>query len=503
MTARPRAAQTSANVVRNVLYGSLTWVLPVFLSLLATPLLIESLSIETYGVYVLILGLISYSFSFGLGRAAVKYIAEYLISGKTGEIRNIFSATMILSVAVGMIGLLLIFVLANWLVKDLLRIEESLQESATTGIRIAGAVIFISGIAQAFWSVLQGAQRFDIYSKLFNANSVLLLSGNLLLAYFGFGLATLLWWNLASLTLMTVISGSAAMRTVPGIGFGLTDGVSALPRIMGFTTGIVGYQLLGNALLLIERGWITRTFGSSELSYYVVAMSLGLYILGFSNSLALVIAPLTSETQADKERLRSVYLRSTKFIVMIVGFLVMALITGRHVFLSLWIGPDFADRASDLMAVHLISFGLFSIVVVSWQMREGLGFPSHNLWITAVYFALTLGLMYLFTIYWETLGVAMARLVGCMFMAAFIFQFERWLFGKVAIRYWAGLLLAVAGATAAAGAANIYLLSLFPRNWLTMLFAVAISGGIYGTALVLFRAIDDEERRFALAIFKR
>src|SRR3954452_12319462 len=101
---QPNQKQTSKSIIRNVIYGSLTWLLPVSMSLVATPVLIRSLGNSEYGIYALILGVISYSFTFNFGRAITKFVAEYKASGDADKIRDVVSATVFLNVAVGAIG---------------------------------------------------------------------------------------------------------------------------------------------------------------------------------------------------------------------------------------------------------------------------------------------------------------------------------------------------------------------------------------------------------------
>ncbi|HMS11108.1 MAG TPA: hypothetical protein PKE66_16590, partial [Pyrinomonadaceae bacterium] len=64
--------QTGTNVIRNISFGALTWVGPMALSLIATPYIVGALGLAGYGIYALVLGIISYSFNFGVGRAATK-----------------------------------------------------------------------------------------------------------------------------------------------------------------------------------------------------------------------------------------------------------------------------------------------------------------------------------------------------------------------------------------------------------------------------------------------
>ena len=133
---------------------------------------------------MLVVGLISYSFNFGIGRAVIRYVSAYRSSDEKGMIRGLFSATLIIAVTIGSFGTISILLLADVLVSDILNIDPRLASEAALAIRIAAIIIFFSTINQVFWSVLQGAHRFDIYSKLFNANSFLTLGGTLILALF-------------------------------------------------------------------------------------------------------------------------------------------------------------------------------------------------------------------------------------------------------------------------------------------------------------------------------
>ncbi len=74
---------TSKSIFRNVLYGLSTWILPLVLSFISTPIILKALGNEDYGIYALVLGLIAYSFNLSFGRAITKYISEYRANGRT------------------------------------------------------------------------------------------------------------------------------------------------------------------------------------------------------------------------------------------------------------------------------------------------------------------------------------------------------------------------------------------------------------------------------------
>lgn len=487
--------QNARTIARNVAYAALTWILPVLLSLIATPIIVRSLGVDNYGIYALVLGLISYSFSFGIGRAATKYVAEYRASGASENIRRLISATLLLSVGIGLLGLIVLSLLADWLVSDVLLIDVASKQTSINAIYIAGAVIFVASLNQVFASVLQGIHRFDLYSKLFNANSFALLSGNLILAYLGFGLTTLLTWNLITLAMSTIAFAVAAMRTVQEISLNpLSASRDSIHTVFRYSVGIIGYQVLANGLLLFERGWITRTLGTDSLTYYAVAMSIGVYIHGFASSLLMTVAPLTSETHRDNARLLALYEHTTKLIAAIVLLLATVAAFGHREFLALWLGDDFAVRSGLLLVIHVVTFALNAILGVSWLMREGLGVPKHNVYIFSVCFLVSISLMIVLVDPFGLLGVAIARFVGFTVIFASAFQFEYWLFGRVQTRTWLRNGSIFVAAISAAGAVELVVLRFLPLTWVSFAAAAIAAGSVYCLVLWALNLATSDEK---------
>ncbi|MBK9165597.1 MAG: oligosaccharide flippase family protein [Acidobacteria bacterium] len=485
--------QTGNNVIRSISFGALTWVGPMLLSLIATPFIVRALGLEGYGIYALVLGIISYSFNFGVGRAAAKYVAEYQATEDRQKIGPIVSSSLIVSIALGAAAVLLIGFLAPWLVVSVLGIEARFQDGAINALYIAAGIIVVTLINQLFGSVLQGLHRFDLYSKLFNLTNFAVVLGNLTLAVAGYGLEALLAWNLGVLMISVVVHAVSAKRLLADINLFSGFDRESLRKVFLYTGGVVGYQLLGNVLLLFERGYITRVLGSDQLTYYVVAMAIGLYLHGFSTSLLLAIAPVASEQNQDLGRLKKLYDRSTKLIGVIVVFVTAVLLVSGGSFLTLWMGQQFADEATAILKIHTITFSLLSIAGVAWFMREGLGVPKHNLYVSAICFVVTLSLMLLTTKY-GNVGMALSRLAGFSVMFFSIFTFERWLFGKFDGMFWLRNSFRLLVAAILAATLLFFSLQTFSLAWPAYIVAVACSGLLYCGILWVLGYLDQSEK---------
>ncbi len=495
--------QTSKSVVRNVIYGSLTWILPLGLSFIATPIIVRSLGNNDYGIYALILGFISYSFTFNFGRAITKYIAEYRVSSESDKIRDVISASFFLNIVIGLIGVLVMCLLAGWLVRVVFKIAPDAQDKTVTAIYIASGIIFLWMLSQVFTSVLQGIQRFDVYSKIFTANSFVLISGNLALAYFDFGLLALLSWNIVVLAIFLVVFGLAAKNLLPefGISFGFRR--ETLRLVVRYSSAIVAYQLLANVLLLFERGWITQRLGSESLTYYVVPMSLGLYLHGFIASLVQVVFPLASELKNYPEKLLRLYTKATKVICMLVVFVTLSAAVQSKTFLQLWMGETFAEQSSILLMVHITCFGLISIMSIVWQMTEGLGFPQFNAVVTGICTCLGVALMVILTNDLGNLGVAVARLTAFTTIFFSIFFVEKKFFGTVQTKFWFSLAGNLSLATVAATLVEYVITAFLPFSWPTLLLAVLLGGIAYCFVLWLLGFVAEDDKQLIQGILRR
>ena len=136
--------ETSRSIARNVLYGFSTFVLPLGLSFVATPLLITNLGLQNYGIYMLILGVVGFSFIFSFSRAITKYIAEYRTNGENEKIPQLISVAFLLNLVIGLICILFVCLSAKWLVSDVLKIDVEMQGIAVNALYIASIIIFLA-----------------------------------------------------------------------------------------------------------------------------------------------------------------------------------------------------------------------------------------------------------------------------------------------------------------------------------------------------------------------
>lgn len=480
-------------LIHSALFSSLSWFLPITLTFIATPIVMKGLGNEQYGLYNLILSFVSYSFSFGVGRAVTKYVAEYRSSGKNEEISEIITASFWFSIVLSLIGGLIIVIFSKPIVADILQINPELQDLAIKSLYIACTTIAFLMIGQVFQAVLQGIHRFDRISLLITISGFLLNIGNIILVFSGFSFFALVLWNLFLTALNSFFYYFLARKYLPETKIGFRIGKKTARLVLSYGSGVIGYQIFSNALLIFEKSWITRNLGAENLTFYVVPMTLVLYMHAFISSIVLVIFPVMNELQNQREQLLQLYQRATKIVISTVVFIVLTLICSSKVLLTLWISSEFAEKSATLMIVLTLSFSVFSITCIIWQMAESFGHPRFNTLISMIWFAVSVPLMVWLIFPAGLFGTAIGRLIGHFITIPFIFYGEKRFLGEIQWRFWGNLIFVLGMAAGVAVLVESLMFYFFEANWL-----ILITGGFfgaigYGLTLLVLKLFTNEE----------
>ena len=486
------------SLIKNVMFGFLSWFLPLGLSFAATPLIVRGLGVEQYGVYALVLGFISYSFTFNIARSIIKYVSEFQVTKDTKKISEIISTTFWLNLLVGGIGMIILVAFSKWFVINLLKIEDKLQDEAINALYLASVIILAGTTAQVFSSVIQAIHRFDIYSFITVVNTSVLTVGNIVLVWYNQKIEMLLVWTLFMTFLGSLIFFFFSRRLLPN--FNLTFGFSGkiLSLVLKYSFAVIITQTLGNIMVLFERSWITSKLGSEAVTYYVIPLNLGIYVHAFVSSITLVLLPLSSEVEAlgDKEKLLIIYTKATKIVLVLASFLCLTLINGRNLILQLWVGVDFSEKSSGTLITHAFTFSLLAISIISFQVIEGIGLPRVSAAIVFGWFVFSIPLMIFLTPDYGIVGVGSARLIGALILIPAIFYIEKQAFGKILWKFWQSNLLKISASCFTATIVQYCIFHNFTGTWINLICATIFSGLLFGFVLLISGFFSSAEKEW-------
>lgn len=478
----------------NAFFSSLSWVFPLILGFIATPIIVKGLGYEDYGIYSLVLGFISYSFTFGIGRAVTKYVSEFIAEGKTEEVNDIISITFWFSIILGVLATILIVFGVEFIVKDILQINAEKHDQAIIALYLACATISLLMIGQVFQSVIQALHRFDRISLLMNINGLFLILGNIVLVKLNYGLNYLLFWNLFGTIVNTLVFFVNVKSLFKDFRLKFKFSDKNIKLVLYYSLGIIGYQIFGNLLLVFERSWITRKLGAESLTLYVVPMTLALYYQGFMNNILLVTFPVFSEIKNQREKLLLLYQKATKLVLAVSVFVILTAFCASKSVLTVWLNSEFSIQSYQLMNIHFASFGTLVIFTVIWQVAEGFGKPKFNALISFIWFAVAIPLMIFSVNDWGNLGIAISRLSGILLTIPFIFIGEKIFLGKIFWNFWGRISLILLIALIPVFLIEQYLFNQLKIGWITLILGSLSGGIVYLIALWLLNFVTTEEK---------
>lgn len=488
---------------RNSIFGVLSWLLPIVPTMIATPIVIKRLGDEQYGVLAAVLSFIAYFFTTAIGKVAAKYVAEYRATGQNEKISPMISATIIFGVSTTLVVSLIAFIFARPIVVDALRIPEQMQDQAVTGIYIACATILSIFMAQVFQFALQGIHRFDWYLLLANLTSVSFSLGSIAIVLLGYGWIALLAWNLVTWSIVGVVSFFAARHLIPECRLTLKIPSEIWRSVRQYALGIVGYQLFGTLLLFFERVWILRNFGGEAMAYYVIPMTLALYLHLFTASLVLAMFPVVNELLDEPEKLKELYQKATKLVLTLLVFAVLSVVVCGKVFLTAWLGERYADECYVMLVIQTVTFAILALNTIAWQVAEGFKAAALNAYGTIFWMFAGVIAMIAMSQSWQINGVAAGRLAGVLIFIPLIFYIEKRFLGGIFMKFWGATVIRILIAAIPAVGAELFLAKTLQPSWFTFFGSVAAGGIAYVGALFLTGFIDDGEKKMARDLFAK
>ncbi|HEX6278389.1 MAG TPA: oligosaccharide flippase family protein [Pyrinomonadaceae bacterium] len=490
-------------LILNSAFSLLSWLAPVVLGLLVTPIIISRLGNESYGVYLVLIGFISYSFAFNVGRTVAKYVAEFRATDECWKVKEAISSAFWLNLGIGLFGAAVIALMARWLVSDVLQISPELRKVAESALILGGFSIPATLIAQVFQNVLQGLHRFGKISLVSNVNWLLLNAGNVVLVVNGYGVAALFGWNLATAITTAIVSFILVRHFdetyVPGVSISRR----MFSSIASYGLGIFLYQLFGVILVLFERGWLIRNFGAAESAFYLLPMTLALYMNGLIGSLSLAAFPVVNELLADRARLVALYQKATKVMFAVTALSVATAICCGRLFLMLWVGDDYAANAYTNLIFHFLTFGVIALMIIIWQINEAHHAVRINAIQTFIWGAVAIPLMVVTARIWLAEGVAASRLIGVLVTIPMLFYCERRFLGGVFWGFWTALVVKVSSAVLALAVVERSMLAWLEPSWLSLVFAAATGTAAFALVALMTGLVTADEKEILFRLVRR
>ncbi len=493
MTAAPPDAPRDRQLLGGVVWNLLGRGLPLAVALVLTPILVNQLGVERWGLFTLALAMFGVFgvFDFGVGQALTRALAERMGQGRMADAPQLVAAALVALFGFSCLGAALLFGGIPLLVERVLNVPPALQPQAIAGMRVLVAAAPLVVLNAALWGVLAAWHKFRA------ANLVSMPVA--IFYYLGPVLVLLVWDDLAGVMLALV-----ACRFANTVSYALL----VRPLLPGFSLRRLQLRLvvpllklggwmtfsgtLSQVLLYADRFLIGALLSLAAVAYYSTPLDLVLRMWILPVAVAQTLLPaLAASFATDPVRAAAVLRRGALLILALVFPACLVLVGGAELLLRLWLGAGFAEGGGAVL--RILGCGiLFSCVGFAPNaLLDAIGRPDLTarlgLGLAAVFLPLSAAALWLgFGIEGAALAWALRAACECgakLWLAARCYPAS----APATRRLLPPLLVAAAGLAMVAPLAGMPLATL------------GLGGlALVGFALVLWRAIAPEERAEAL-----
>lgn len=425
-------------VVRNTAFNAAGRLWEAITNLFLTAYVVPRVGLAAWGLWALIGVFTSYVslLDFGLGSGFSKYIAEHAARGERERLSAVVSTGFYFYLVLGVVLVAIGWPCVDYLIAGVAALldwlnpvrAQTLSDSTTAGdVRFllrGGLVLFAaSNCIAAFTAVQTGLQRMGITNIVSFAASLVKVVATVGFVATGYGVRGLLFANLVVFAFFGVSCIVIAFRLIPGL---------------RLTPASVRRDTLG---LLFSYGWRTQvsklsnllTFQTDKVLIGVVYKQfglIGLYRIGeeLANKMrqapALMLSaviPAASQLDAhgDAERLRLLYLRSSKYVSVVSLPMVAFLVATAGPVVRAWIGPV-PDLNVAVWVTRIITVGYLANIIPGAGVSIALGMGRPEVQMKAGIIAMVSNLVFTISLvltigfYGVPLGTAISMVLSCI-----------------------------------------------------------------------------------------
>lgn len=319
-------------IARNTLFNGLGRVWEAIVSLVLVAYIVSQLGIENYGLWGVVAAFTGYValFDVGFGSGYAKFVAEYAAKGQREKISEVVTTGLMFYLCFGALFIAVLWPLSGFLMDALNHFyadssgswsKPEIQQEIRFLVQGSIVLFAIGNCVAPFTAVQSGLQRMGVTNLLGVAMSFVKLGGTIYYLENGYGVRGLLYTQAWVLGVFIVCSAITAFRLCPELRiaprhvsrtmmgrlfqFGWRTQVARLANLVMFQTDVLVIAFLLNNLALVGLYQIAVELANKMRQIPVILFS------------ALVPAVSDLDARDDHERLRQLYLRSSKYAALI------------------------------------------------------------------------------------------------------------------------------------------------------------------------------------------
>ena len=358
----PMRARESAgaSLARNTLWSLLGQVIPMVAAAVAVPILLHALGAEAFGVLTLAWTVIGYFtlFDFGLGRALTRVVAEGLGGGDTAELPGLVGTALIMLLALGVFGALVLGIATPWVVQRALQVPAALEQDTRAAFYLLAISLPAVLVTAGLGGVLAAYQRFKALNLIRVPMSILSFVLPMAVLPFTHGLAAIVSTLVAIRFVGTFALLMACVAVMPDLRGRFRWDLPVAASLLKSGGWLAVINLIAPLFVSLDRVLIGAFTSVAAIAYYAPPQEIATKLWILPTILVSVLFPaFAANARANPARLNMLFRRGLSQIYYALFPLTLILIVVGGDILGVWLGAAFRQNGRTVM--QLLAAGAF------------------------------------------------------------------------------------------------------------------------------------------------
>ena len=377
----PRAPRLEIHgrlLARNTLFNLAGQAAPLLMGVLCIPPIIAGLGAERFGILALAWAVLGYFniFDLGLGRATTKFVAETLGRGEHARVPALVWTAVTTQAGFGLVGATVLALLTPLLVERVLNIPPALIEEARLSFYLLSVSIPVVLVTTSLRGTLEAAQRFDLVNALRAPASAAVFVLPLIGIWLGWALPGVVGLLVAARLLMLFLHYGLCRHVFPEFhGLPRLDATS-LRTLLAYGGWVTVSSAVGPILTYLDRFMLGVLATLGAVTFYSAPYEMVTRLWVFPASLMATIFPAFSALGGEPQRREALAARSVKYILVLLGPVVVAVLAVASDVLRLWLGPEFAVQSTRALQILAAGVLINSLAFVPFALLQAVGRPD-------------------------------------------------------------------------------------------------------------------------------
>ena len=328
-----------------------------------------------FGVLTLVWVLIGYLslFDMGVGRSLTYEVSQLKAQNKSHEIAQTLKAGLLLTLVTGLVGAVIIWLLAPHL-SAWLKISPLLQVDTITAFKLCALAVIPTTITSGLRGALEGLGDFAASNiiKLIIGFSMFTMPA-IAISLHGMSIAKITLY-LCAVRLVVLFFAMWQLRQYLFTSFNIKISQSNFKKIFQYGFWVTVTGIVGPIMIYGDRFLISNLLGAAELPFYAIPQE-GLFrILIIPAAFGSALMPLLSSANiADINNIYKVYFNKIAKIMFVICTLSAIF---AYPFLAAWLNPSFAQKAIVIVLILLVGIYFNGLSQIPYTLVQSQGKPK-------------------------------------------------------------------------------------------------------------------------------